>query len=82
MSVDRYTKAVLTVIAACLIWLSLGGPSLVVPVSAQNDRVYVAGWIDQDGSFRPLPRPAGQEKPATSGRTLSPTPLPIWQWNN
>ena len=28
------------------------------------DRVYVAGWIDQDGSFRPLPRPAGQEKAA------------------
>ena len=82
MSVDRYTKMVLTVIAACLIWLSVGGPSLISPVSAQSDRVYVAGWIDQDGSFRSLPRPAGQEKAAGSGKTASPTPLQIWQWNN
>lgn len=82
MSIDRYTKTVLTVIAACLIWLSVGGPSLIAPVSAQSDRVYVAGWIDQDGSFRPLPRPVAQEKPAESGRTLSPAALPIWQSNN
>ena len=82
MSADRYTKIVLTVIAACLIWSSLGGPSLISPVSAQSDRVYIAGWIDQDGSFRSLPRPAGQEKAAEPGRAVSPAPLPIWQWNN
>ena len=32
MVVDRYTKAVLSVIAACLVWLSVGGPSLLVLV--------------------------------------------------
>ena len=56
MSVDRYTKAVLTVIAACLVWLSVGGPSLLTSVSAQaNDqRVVISGWVDGDGRFRPL----------------------------
>jgi hypothetical protein len=38
MSVDRYTKVVLTVIAVCLVWLSLGGPSLTIPVQAQGGR--------------------------------------------
>ena len=55
MSVDRYTKAVLTVIAACLVWLSVGGPSLLTPVSAQSEqRVLIAGWVDGDGRYRPL----------------------------
>ena len=36
MRLDLYTKAVLTVIAACLVWISLGGPSLLVPLSAQQ----------------------------------------------
>ncbi len=60
MTVDRYTKAVLTVIAACLVWLSVGGPSLITPVSAQasGDRVILAGWLDGTGavvSFPPAP---------------------------
>jgi hypothetical protein len=37
MRLDLYTKTLLTVIAACLVWMSLGGPSLLVPVSAQQD---------------------------------------------
>ena len=46
--VDRYTKLVLTVIAICLVWIALGGPSLITPVEAQaGDRVILAGWIDQ-----------------------------------
>jgi hypothetical protein len=50
MAVDRYTKLVLTVIAVCLVWLSLGGPSLMTPVSAQvGDRVILAGWLDRNG---------------------------------
>jgi hypothetical protein len=53
MTIDRYTRVVLTVIAVCLVWLSLGGPSLVTPVSAQKlsgyDRVLIAGWIDAAG---------------------------------
>ena len=38
MRIDAYTKVVLTVIAVYLVWLSLGGPSLITPVAAQNDR--------------------------------------------
>ena len=79
MAIDRYTKAVLTVIAVCLLWLSVGGPSMISIVNAQTDRVYIAGWIDQDGAYRTFPRPAGQE-PATGRPT--PSPLPVWQWNN
>jgi hypothetical protein len=37
MTIDRYTKMVLTVIAACLVWLSVGGPSLMTAVNAQID---------------------------------------------
>jgi hypothetical protein len=56
--VDRYTKLVLTVIAVCLVWIALGGPSLVTPVEAQaGDRVIIAGWIDEKGAFKSLPSP-------------------------
>jgi hypothetical protein len=55
MAVDRYTKVVLTVIAVCLVWLSLGGPSLITPVRAQdNQRVILAGWMGADGQVRQL----------------------------
>ena len=60
MAVDRYTKLVLTVIAVCLVWLSLGGPSLITPVSAQaGDRVILAGWLDANGNVRVFPNPIG-----------------------
>ncbi len=36
MSVDRYVKLVLTVIAVCLVWLSIGGGSVTPPVQAQG----------------------------------------------
>ena len=50
MSFDRYTKVILTVIAVCLVWLSLGGPTLIAPVNAQaGDRVVLAGWVDEKG---------------------------------
>lgn len=56
--VDRYTKLVLTVIAICLVWIALGGPSLSTPVEAQaGDRVILAGWIDEKGAFKSLPSP-------------------------
>jgi hypothetical protein len=42
MAIDRYTKAVLTVTAGCLVWLSLGAPSLVAGVSAQLNHRAVA----------------------------------------
>ncbi len=46
MRVDAYTKAVLTVIAACLVWLCVTG-AVLTPVSAQATRqpqeVIIAG---------------------------------------
>jgi hypothetical protein len=81
MVVDRYTKAVLTVIAICLPWLSAGGPSLITPVKAQTDRVYLAGWIDERGAFRPLPLLPGMGG-ADPGKPVPPAPLPVWEWNN
>ena len=57
MRIDAYTKVVLTVIAVCLVWLSLGGPSLITPVAAQNDRtnrVVLAGWVDAGGYVRSM----------------------------
>jgi len=53
MNIDAYTKTVLTIIAACLVWLSFGGRSLVAPVEAQQPgRIVVAGWIDEAGVQR------------------------------
>jgi hypothetical protein len=81
MTVDRYTKAVLTLIAMCLLWLSVGGPSLITTVvTAQTDRVYLAGWIDQDGAVRAFPRQSSSV-PFTPGSNATPTPLPVWQFN-
>jgi hypothetical protein len=61
MSVDRYTKAVLTVIALCLVWISLGGSSLIpkaeAQAQAQEQRVFIAGWVDDHGTPRLFPRP-------------------------
>ena len=58
--VDRYTKAVLTVIAGCLLWicaLTVGRPALaqqltrVDPVPAGVQPVVIVGWgtLDQNG---------------------------------
>jgi hypothetical protein len=63
MRTDLYTKAMLTVIAACLVWLCLGAPSVMTPLTAQNigdQRVWLAGWIDETGKYtkftkKPLP---------------------------
>ncbi len=64
MQNDRYTKFVLTIIAVCLVWLSLGGPALIPGTQAQAaqsgsgyDRVLVAGWIDRRGAEHKLPAP-------------------------
>jgi hypothetical protein len=35
MRIDRYTKVILTIIAACLVWLSVGGTRLFPSVKAQ-----------------------------------------------
>jgi hypothetical protein len=54
--VDRYTKAVLTIIAVCLLWDIFGSRELVHPVSAQNStgipqRVIIVGV---DGGALPV----------------------------
>lgn len=55
MTVDRYTKFILTVIAVCLTWMVLG-PSAVPAVNAQvGERVILAGWIDDKGAFQSFP---------------------------
>jgi hypothetical protein len=35
MRIDRYTKVVLTIIAGCLVWLSVGGVQVLPPAHAQ-----------------------------------------------
>lgn len=47
MTSDRYTKAVLTVIAAALVWLCIVQTPIGSPVQAQTpSRVMIAGWVD------------------------------------
>jgi hypothetical protein len=57
MRIDRYTKFVLTIIAACLVWLSLGGPTVLPTAQAQSNQVVIAGWIGNDGRLHPLSAP-------------------------
>ena len=56
---DRYTKFVLTVIAVCLVWLSLGGPSVLPVVDAQipprPTEVVIVGWRDALGEVWKFP---------------------------
>jgi hypothetical protein len=66
MKIDAYTKAVLTVIAACLVWISLGGPSLVTPVQAQPDgQVVIVGWQAVDNGGKPTGRVNALPLPVT-----------------
>ena len=51
MKIDRYTKLVLTIIAASLLWIALGGPSLLATAHAANPEVvYIAGVWDLDNT--------------------------------
>ena len=61
MRIDLYTRFVLTIIAVCLVWLSLGGPALLPVAQAQaardnrnETRVLIAGWLDGGGRFHEL----------------------------
>jgi hypothetical protein len=47
--VDQYTKAVLTVIAACLVWNIVGGTRGLAPAAAQSGAMHV--MIDSAQSF-------------------------------
>ena len=86
MAVDRYSKLILTVIAVCLVWLSLGGPSLITPVHAQfGDRVVLAGWVDEKGTVRMFPEPLwardARNRQITGTNINAPDALPIWNTN-
>jgi hypothetical protein len=55
MRIDWYTRTLLTVIAASLMWLCVN--SMATPAEAQaTGRVYIAGWIDDRGTVYKLPR--------------------------
>jgi hypothetical protein len=84
MTGDRYTKAVLTVIAACLVWLSLGGPSLITPVSAQADaqHVLLRGWVDENGavmSFPQAPTIYDYSRPRFGNEPPASRPRQVWE---
>lgn len=83
MRIDTYTKLVLTVIALCLIWLSVGGPSLLPTVSAQSkqaryasgyERVVIAGWVDERGDEHPL---SGAKTDATGKTSVPGVPVAV-----
>jgi len=87
MTVDRYTKLLLTVIAVCLVWLSLGGTALITPVSAQvGDRVILAGWVDENGTVLSFPAPSSVYEKDVFGRATTRRiprtqyPLPTTEW--
>ncbi len=71
MRVDLYTKTMLTIIAACLVWLCLTGTALMPVVTAQTpsaaQQVQLAGWIDAKGQVHLLP--------STSDRKDIPLPV-------
>ena len=59
MRIDLYTRAVLTLIALCLVWIAIGGPALLPVVEAQQSttRVVVVGYENAGGTKRNLPLP-------------------------
>ena len=81
MYVDRYTKLTLTVIAVCLVWISLGGPSLISPASAQGDateQVLLRGWVDAKGAVVSFPEVPNFHDPRASVFTGQTRPLPSY----
>jgi hypothetical protein len=53
MKIDIYTKGVLTVIAACLVYLCLGKPAFVSTAHAQGQQTHVVidGWSYGTNNF-------------------------------
>jgi hypothetical protein len=79
MTVDRYTKIVLTVIAVALVWLCVVLTPAGTPVSAQAQdptqgamRVVIAGW---EGSARRVQGNAGAPPVVIYGDLVA-NPLP------
>jgi hypothetical protein len=51
MTIDAYTKVVLTIIAGCLLWLCVHGFSPAVSAQAGVQRVVVADWEKPVGAI-------------------------------
>lgn len=64
MRTDVYTKVMLTIIAACLIYISLGRPAILPALQAQVDppHVILAGW---------------SQTPTSAAMSLGSQPLPV-----
>ena len=75
MRIDLYTKVILTIIAACLVWLTVSGGHVIPTVQAQDrtpSRVIVVGWEDQAGFVYKLPEMPDRLR-------TQPNPLPTRQ---
>jgi hypothetical protein len=74
VKIDWYLRAVLTIIAASLIWLCINSETAAIPLQAQSaapQRVIVAGWADQNGFVHAFP-------PLTiGGSSTVPSGLPV-----
>jgi hypothetical protein len=60
MRVDLYTKAVLTVIAAALVYIAVALTPVGTKVQAQSETravVRLVDWTDKDGNAHPFPLP-------------------------
>jgi hypothetical protein len=67
MKTDTYTKVVLTIIAACLIWQCIDR-SNVMPVAQtleEPNRIYLSGWVDESGVVKRLPSTPNSAIPVT-----------------
>lgn len=64
MNIDAYTKAVLTVIAACLVWIVLKDANIVTPAHAQTVATVTDVNIVQIGGS-PVAAPADDRSIAT-----------------
>jgi hypothetical protein len=75
MRIDMYTKTILTVIALSLVWIGLGGPSLLPSVQAQANvqNVRIVGWEKSATTVQDV-RIVGWGNSPGAYRTL---PLPV-----
>jgi hypothetical protein len=75
MRVDLYTKAVLTVIAAALLWIGVAITPVGTPVGAQaapaSNRVLITGWIDDSGMTHLIPPGANGIPVSSHGATTA-----------
>jgi hypothetical protein len=69
MRSDRYTKVMLTIIAACLVWLSLGGMQIVPSAHAQATPPPAPKAQAPKAQVPPAPSPARKPLPSVISAT-------------